>query len=79
MIVSTSFAELGVGLCSLFNIHEQSAPTVIIRCAEELELRGRNSPELDLYNVYRCSPSRESLRELCSTFSTGKTVLEDYH
>ncbi|KAK7582214.1 hypothetical protein V9T40_013659 [Parthenolecanium corni] len=63
--------KLGVGLCSLFNIHEQSAPTVIIRCAEELELRGRNSPELDLYNVYRCSPSRESLRELCSTFSTG--------
>lgn len=75
MIILTLFAELGVGLCNLFNIHEQSAPTVIIRCTEELELRGRNSPELDLYNVYRCSPSRESLRELCSSLSAGKTAV----
>lgn len=64
-------SELGVGLCSLFCVKEQPAPTVIIRCTEELETRGRNSPELDLYNVYRATPSHESLKELCSSISTG--------
>ncbi|XP_065214145.1 phosphatidylinositol 3-kinase regulatory subunit alpha isoform X2 [Planococcus citri] len=63
--------QLGVGVCSLFNVKVQAAPTVIIRCTEELEARGRNSPELDLYNVYRATPSHESLRELCSAISTG--------
>ncbi|XKL65500.1 hypothetical protein PGB90_008920 [Kerria lacca] len=63
--------QLGIGLCALFNVKEQSAPTVIIRCTEELEIRGRNSPEFDLYNLYRTTSSNENLRELCSSLSAG--------
>ncbi len=56
--------EIGVGLCSLFNAREQSAPTIILHVTEEIETKARKKPDMDLYQIYRVNLSAEKFEEM---------------
>ena len=66
----------GVGLCRLFNAGEQAAPGVVLRLVQEMERKSAATPNLDLYLFYRTSPSSESVAELRSQLTQGKSIVQ---
>ncbi|GFS96631.1 phosphatidylinositol 3-kinase regulatory subunit alpha [Nephila pilipes] len=43
----------GRELCSEFNVAEQHAPTLVLKCIQEIELRAKQNPDTDLYSSYK--------------------------
>ena len=64
-------AVFGVGLCRLFNASEQAAPGVVLRLIQEIEQQAAATPSLDLYLLYRTTPSLASVAELRSQLIKG--------
>ncbi|XP_054710590.1 phosphatidylinositol 3-kinase regulatory subunit alpha-like isoform X2 [Uloborus diversus] len=42
-------------ICSEFNVTEQHAPTLVLKCIQEIELRARQCTDIDLYSLYKTS------------------------
>ncbi|KAJ9583400.1 hypothetical protein L9F63_022266, partial [Diploptera punctata] len=54
----------GVGLCSQFDVNEEMAPRIMVKCVRELELRALADRSLDLYRLYQTSPPLDELEDL---------------
>ncbi|XP_019865910.2 phosphatidylinositol 3-kinase regulatory subunit alpha isoform X2 [Aethina tumida] len=54
----------GQGLCVQFNVNESPAPALLINLTKELELRAKNDPNLELYNIYSVTPPSDQLASL---------------
>lgn len=61
----------GVGLCRLFNASEQAAPGVVLRLIQEMERQAAATPSLDVYLLYRTTPSFGAVAELRSHIAKG--------
>ncbi|XP_060515807.1 phosphatidylinositol 3-kinase regulatory subunit alpha isoform X2 [Cylas formicarius] len=55
----------GQGLCMQFNIAESPAPSLLIKCASELEERAKRDETLELYNLYCATPPSDQVQKLC--------------
>ncbi|GFV95083.1 phosphatidylinositol 3-kinase regulatory subunit alpha [Trichonephila clavipes] len=50
---SSASVVFGRELCSEFNVAEQHAPTLVLKCIQEIELRAKQNPDTDLYAAYK--------------------------
>nr|CAD7432568.1 unnamed protein product [Timema monikensis] len=66
----------GLGLCSQFKPAEQPAPHIVIKCTQELERRAHNIPTMDLYKLYRSTPSADQLADLRQKINDDVSNLE---
>lgn len=61
----------GIGLCRLFNAGEQAAPSIVLRLIQEMERQAAATPSLDVYLLYRTTPSFGAIAELRSHIAKG--------
>ncbi|KAG8181690.1 hypothetical protein JTE90_014823 [Oedothorax gibbosus] len=48
-----SSAVFGRELCSEFNVAEQHAPTLVLKCIQEIEQLAKQNSDIDLYSAYK--------------------------
>jgi phosphoinositide-3-kinase regulatory subunit len=58
----------GVALCQQFSLAEQTAPSLLLRCTEEIELRAAADETLDLYTAYQASAPADQVNTLKQLF-----------
>ncbi|CAH1775219.1 unnamed protein product [Owenia fusiformis] len=66
---SLSYSSIfGITLDQQFSVEAQSAPSVLIRCTQEIEERGKQSGD-DLFNAYKATASSDKINQLKSLFN----------
>lgn len=66
----------GRDLSSQFNVSEQIAPTLVLRCIQELESRGKQHVDVDLYQAYKRPLQAQNVTEVKQRFSEDSTKLD---
>ncbi|KAA0199686.1 hypothetical protein HAZT_HAZT006640 [Hyalella azteca] len=54
----------GLSLCNQITNQDSMVPLLLVRCCDELLLRARALPTLDLYRLYRTAPPQDALNNL---------------
>ncbi|GBN01065.1 Phosphatidylinositol 3-kinase regulatory subunit alpha [Araneus ventricosus] len=59
----------GRELCSEFNVAEQHAPTLVLKCIQEIELRAKQIPDTDLYLAYKSPTHSQNFCKMKQRFN----------
>ncbi|GIY01674.1 phosphatidylinositol 3-kinase regulatory subunit alpha [Caerostris darwini] len=73
---SSATVVFGRELCSEFNVAEQHAPTLVLKCVQEIEFRAKQNPDIDLYSAYKCPTHSHNFCKMKQRFNEDPTNLD---